>query len=288
MSIVIADPQIAAIHDDGTEQGIVRAAIERSELVDIPLAYLIPSGTTTKGGTGTQYCNLNMDVSGRRQSAQSVVFVYLSANKNNYCTIPFSFAGRTLGLRCSPDYTGQCTVFIDGIAYPIPSAARNWKDASTAVTYDQETIAHLIAEDLPDCVHQAYIHIVGSDAATTVRNLYSVLVERRIGYEPFPLVNAALGIYAVKNATPVPINTLLNRTTACKFVTGVDLCNPTAGAIVCSITYNSVVIWHQSIAAATTVCWRPPLPFPQVALSGATSLTVTADNGVNVTIWGIA
>ena len=177
-----ADPQIAGVHDDGTDEGSVRARIVRGDLVRVPFRNndlsFVQNGIST---ASMQFNGLHSNDDG----SGTGVFLSAKTGLTNGCGIKFTLYGPVFGLRWQRGASGYLGVIIDGVAYPVRQLDK--LQHNLAAGSDNECL-WIVAEDLdPGMAHTVEIYLtVGDLGANKSLTLYGYIAARSAGYQDLP------------------------------------------------------------------------------------------------------
>lgn len=183
MSVVAIDPQISGVVDDGTDEGSVRAALVRGELVMVPFTegqYSVQeiSGTSAATYDAASYVD-NPD------GSSSAIFVVLPQTTDEIRSglkVTWVVWGTVVGVRWLRSSAPNFSCIIDGESYGIPNAL-TYPESGGALTglSDAHNLC-VVARDLPDGPHVVSLVFVGSPVAQYTYAIYGYLAERRAGY----------------------------------------------------------------------------------------------------------
>lgn len=253
------DPQKLSVFDDGTAEGVTRAALVSGGLVPV----LFRGGHfTSQGSTVTHQRNgltYNAEI-----GAMSGISVSVAAG--GFASVKFPFYGRKFGLVWR-SISGVADMYpvIDGVQYDkIPGYDSFLTQNSISIYEDPFWV---VSENLPQTPgnrHWAEIHVPGLTSGTNAVVLLAFLADSAAGYR-WPLQNCQLGI---SGATPTSWADV-----ASESETGAQQSkilktfyhNTTGGALRVEVRLNSTVFWSKSIAAGDseecTYCERFPFGF---------------------------
>lgn len=235
----VADPQIEAVRDDGSNEGITRVEIATSELVPVDFTqmntYLLPA---TGGVANFQY-GIPYSSSGSSQGLD------IWAN-TGFVKVYFVFFGRTLGLRYN-DFAGagvtKFSVTVDGgdLVY-VDRQNEIYTDREQTVpkflNHEEHTITH---RDLKNTIHFGILTFAIGESAFLLGMLCEKNGEWNILSRPVHTHSVPLAVPTTPTAyQPFGVGMAVLTTPFLK-VSKIQYCNPTASDIV--VTWNTNIIF---------------------------------------------
>ena len=279
---IVIDPQANGWRDDGTESGIVRAAIVGGNLVQVPFKEKNCSITNT--GTASAFItsdNVNKDGS----SSGISVILAADADLGSGARIVFWIVGPVFGLRyneVSGSAACDMSVNIDGINYDVP--ASQTRDPISNSFYSQipaEMQYVLVSDNLGDGQHFVEIFLPSKTTATKIF-LHGFVLSSSSGVKP---IEPGARMSSAQMALTTSFANCQGTDSSLAAIRKIFFQNTTAGALIVYVKRSTYAAdaWSKSVAANSTeeLDFGMPLydmPLLQAKASGA---------GVNATFIGV-
>lgn len=289
--------QIDAVIDDGSEAGVIRAAIARGDLIQHPFiqgqAYL----TAATGGSGATFASGGHfdNTDGLGGLVRMAATQGLPTNLNSGVRLYVAFTGRVFGIRFRRD-TNTPDVFsvsVDGVAVGVRGKQELMNAEGEGLTDgDGIVITH---ENLSEGAHSAWITLHGRASGSWGLELFGYLVEPRSGYKNF----ARQGGFFKPLATPTSATAIGLVSNPVGFIAdprrlsglrGIIYYNTTGGALTVTLTCDGATLWAATIAAGASATFdllMPVGPVSWVDAVGESALKHAASGaGLNYTMIG--
>lgn len=247
--------QLRGVHDDGTNEGVIRAKIAQGDLVKIgadAIQCQVQAPDTSSAVFQVQNNQYNSD------GSNQAVIMTCSAGSNQGVVVSRKFYGKVIGERFQRNSTTPAVdLVVDGVASAVPSPALQFDGAIPSSTPQDGEAYYLIADDLPDGEHTVSVVLTPDPAIATPQTLalYGFLAERRAGY-----VDRTRANDMVSNGQ-VPTTAVGIARTTLKNIRKIDYVNTTAAPITVTVYYSAVttgnMAWTKSIAAGDTQSFDP-------------------------------
>ena len=194
------DPLLPGIEDDASATGltVVRTAI--GDLVYQPFSY----GRVQMTTDATTYGTFRFGLLGENGQGDGFALNgQVPQGISHYMRLRHLWYGRVYGLVWNIAQTcSRFSVMIDGRAFRIDTAYRQWDSQVGASTILSDSNLMVLASDMPEGRHLTDIYIMGSDAGAQAFELHGYVVEKRAGYTEKPRSSYLGKRVAVPNAAP--------------------------------------------------------------------------------------
>lgn len=197
--MVVIDPQIAAVRDNGTEQGVISAEIIGGKLIRLPFSpQNISEQTIGTGSASYQKGGIYYNLDG----SQTGYSITVSSGTANAVALWLPFYGRTFGVRyrSSSSIINSFSVSVDGgdvVRVVDPETYLKKESQSSSQNHEMSVITHT---DLSNSIHFAKIMVSGGYSVF----LHGILVESgAYGNAPTPMCH---GITNATGSVAVPLS----------------------------------------------------------------------------------
>lgn len=290
--------QIDGVIDDGSEAGVIRAAIARGDLIQHPFIQGQYYLTAAVGGSGATFAGSGHfdNTDGLGGLVRLAATQGLPTNVNSGARLYVAFTGRVFGIRFRRDTNtpDDFSVSVDGVAVGVRGKQELLNaEGEGLVDGDGVVITH---ENLSEGAHSAWITVHGRASASWGLEMFGYLVEPRSGYKNFARqggfhkpaatpTGAAAAVSVVSNGTGFAADP--RRLSA---IRGILYYNTTVGSITVTVSCDGATIWSAAVgagASATCDLLMPVGSITWVDTVGESALKhVASGAGLNYTVIG--